>query len=157
MGMTFPGHLFVPFQIQREFKILSQAETELTPKFLSPKSQVFPGMSNNDVCYESQVQRTMTQRGGRHSFRWCSSRMSPSQQDTQIFVSMRPASVFQDKCCQIVIWSQAICVSPKLILFALPIDYVFYSRPVNDYSSDVDVSSSSKGFICNLENKPLIE
>lgn len=106
---------------------------ELTRKFLSPKSQIFAGMSNNDV--ESQVlKRTITQLGGCHSFRWCSSRMSLSQQDTQIFISMRPASVSQDKRCQIVIWSQAICVSPKLILFALPIDYVFYSRPVNDYS-----------------------
>ena len=155
MRMTFPGRLFILFQIQREFKILSQVETELTPKFLSPKSQIFPGMSNNDV--ESRVKRAMTQLGGRHFFPWCSSRMSLSQQDTQIFVSMRPASVSQDKRCQIVIWSQAICVSPKLILFALPIDYVFYSRPVNDYSSDVVVSSSSKGFICNLESKPLIE
>lgn len=127
MGITFPGHLFVLFQIQSEFKILSQAETELTPKFLSPKSQIFPGMSNSDV--ESRVERTITQLGGHRS-----SRMSPSQQDTQIFISMRPASVSQDKRCQIVIWSQAICVSPKLILFALPIDYVFYSRPVNDYS-----------------------
>ncbi|XDC63856.1 hypothetical protein R6Z07M_015038 [Ovis aries] len=128
---SFVGIILLPL-IQSEFKILSQAETELTPEFLSPKSQIFPGMSNSDV--ESRVERTITQLGGHRSFQWCSSRMSPSQQDTQIFISMRPASVSQDKRCQIVIWSQAICVSPKLILFALPIDYVFYSRPVNDYS-----------------------
>ncbi|KAJ1073893.1 hypothetical protein K5549_007131 [Capra hircus] len=45
---SFVGIILLPL-IQSEFKILSQAETELTPKFLSPKSQIFPGMSNSDV------------------------------------------------------------------------------------------------------------